>query len=81
MGAADDGAEQGGCGCSYLGPDLLGGGPVGHDVWVRDVGDYPPHWESVGRIPSLGGPEVDKEATSAREVRSVVLPPVRGGDG
>ena len=38
LGTADEGAEQGGCGCPDLGPDLLGDGPVGHDVRVRDVG-------------------------------------------
>ena len=67
----DEGAEQGGCGCPYLGPDLLGGGPVGHAVRVGDVGDDSPHWESFGRITPQGNPQDDGEETSEREVQSV----------
>ena len=40
---SDEGTDQGGCGCPYLGQDLLGGVPVSHDVWVGDVGHDPPH--------------------------------------
>ena len=40
MGAAEEGAEQVGWGCPDLRPDLLGGGPVGHYLWVGDVGHY-----------------------------------------
>ena len=42
MGAADNIADQGGCGCTDLVTDLLGGGPVSHVLWVLDVGDEPP---------------------------------------
>ena len=48
MGLAEEGDEQGGCGFTDLGLDLLGGGPVGHVVRVVDVGDDPPHWGGVG---------------------------------
>ena len=51
VGADDEGAEKGGCGCPELRPDLIGGCPVGHSVWVGGVGHEPPHWEGVGRIP------------------------------
>ena len=47
MGLADEGTEQGRCGCPDLGIDLLGGGTVGHAVQVEDVGDDPPHWEGL----------------------------------
>ena len=60
-GEADKGDEQGGCGCPDLRSDLLGGGPVGHAVWVRGVGHDPPHWEGVGRIPPQGVLKADWE--------------------
>ena len=41
MGADYKGAEQEGCGCLDLRPDLLGGGSVGHVVCVGEVGYYP----------------------------------------
>ena len=41
VGAADKGADQGGCGFPDLGPDILGSGPVSNFVWVVDVGDGP----------------------------------------
>ena len=47
--AADKGADQGEYRCLELGPDLLGGGPVGNCVRVRDVGDD----TCIGRV--LGG--------------------------
>ena len=34
VGKVDKGAEQGGCRCPDLRPDLLGGGPVGHAIQV-----------------------------------------------
>ena len=39
VGAADQGAGKGGCGCLELGKDLLGDGTVGNVVRVGDVGD------------------------------------------
>ena len=51
----------------YLGPDLLGGGSVGHDIRVKDMGDDTPHWEGFGRIPPQGGTQADREATWERE--------------
>ena len=41
VGATDEGAEQGGCRCPYIGPDLLVGGPVSHAIPVRDMGRDP----------------------------------------
>ena len=55
--ADNKGVDQGGCGWTDLRTDLLGGGPAGHTVWVRDVGHDPPHWEGFGRIPSQGCPQ------------------------
>ena len=43
MGAANEGAEKGGCICLDLRPGLLGGGPVGHVVLFVDVGDERTH--------------------------------------
>ena len=43
--------EQGGCGCPDLGPDLLFGGAVVHDLQVRDVGHDTAHGEDFGRVP------------------------------
>ena len=83
MGAADSGVEQGGFGCPDLGPDLPGGGSVGNDLWVGDVGRDTLHWEGFGRIPPQGGPQSDREATSERMGRSMGIPPSggRGGGG
>ena len=57
--AADKGADQGGCGCLDLGPDILGSGTFSNVVRFGDVGDDPPHWEGVRRIPPQGGPQAD----------------------
>ena len=48
--AADGGSEQGESGCPDLGPDLLGGVPVGHAIPVGDVGHDPLNWEVFGWI-------------------------------
>ena len=64
MGETVEGAGKRGCGCPDLGPDILGGGPVGNYLRVIDVGHDPTHWEGVGRIPPQGGPQADGEATS-----------------
>ena len=69
MGAADEGADQEGCRFPDLGTDLLGSVPVGHSLWVIDVGHYPPHWEGFGQIPPQGGPYDDGEATSTAPSR------------
>ena len=50
-----------------LRPYLLGGGPVGHAVWVRDVGCDLLHWEGFGWITSQGDPKAHGEATLARK--------------
>ena len=63
MGANDKGAGKRGGGCPDLGPDLLGGGPVGNAVQVGDLGDEPTHWECVCHIPPQGGSQVDREET------------------
>ena len=54
MGKADEGAKLGGRGCPEIRTDLLGGGPFGHAVQVRDIGHNPPHWEGVGQITPQG---------------------------
>ena len=81
MGAADESSEQGGCRCPDLVTYLLGGGPVGHVVRVRDVGRDLLHWGGVGRIPPQGGPQYNMEATLEREVRRMGIPPAGGRDG
>ena len=78
MGTADEGAEQGGCVCPDLGPDLLGVGPVGHDLWFRDMGDDPPHWNIFGRVQPQGGPQPDRGETSVREEQRTGIPPSGG---
>ena len=80
---ADDGVEQGGCRWTDLRPDLLGGGPVGHAVWVGDVGFDLPHWEFFGQITSQGDPKAHREATLARKVWRMGIPPsgFRNGRG
>ena len=75
MGAADKGADQGGCRCPYLRPDLLGNGPVFHYIWVVDVGHDPPHWENVGQIPPQDGLQADREETLASKGWCMVIPP------
>ena len=55
MGAADEVAEQGGCGCLYLGPYLLCGGPFGNVVRFGDMVDDPPHCDCIWGIPPQGG--------------------------
>ena len=49
MSTADEGDDQGYCGYLYLRLYLIGGGLVGHVVWVGNVG-YDPR---IGRM--LGG--------------------------
>ena len=51
MGAANSVVEQGGSGCQYIGADILGGGAIGPDIKVRDMGPDTVYAESVGRIP------------------------------
>ena len=58
------GVGQGGRGCPYLGENLRGGGSGGSVVWVGDVDDDTAHWVDSGRIPSQGGPQADRVATS-----------------
>ena len=62
VGVAESCVYQGRCGCPDLGPELLGGGTVGHDLRVGDVGHDTAHWEDFGRIPPQGGPQADREA-------------------
>ena len=76
-----DATTQGGCGCPYLRPNLLGGGSVDHDVQVGDVSDDTPHWEDFGQIPLQAGPHADREATSKRTERRMGIPPAGGRDG
>ena len=45
------------------------------------MGDDASHWEGVGRISPQGGLQSDGEATSAREGRSVGIPPSRERNG
>ena len=66
VGVDDSVVEQGGWECLYLGPDLLGGVSVSHDLRVGDVDHDTAHWEGFGRISLQGGPQADEEATSER---------------
>ena len=45
MGVTDEGVDQGGVGCPYLGTDLLGSDKVVHVVQAGDVVHDLPHWE------------------------------------
>ena len=81
MGAVDKGADQGWCGRPYLGTDLLGSVPVGHDVQVEDVGHDPPHWEGFGWITPQVGLQADGEATLARKGWCMGIPPSGGRNG
>ena len=51
MGAAKSGVEQGGSGCPDIGTYLIGGGAIGTDLRVRDMGTDTTYAEGVGRIP------------------------------
>ena len=51
MGASDSGNEQVGSRCPYIGADILGGGTIGPDLWVRDMGPDPADAEGDGLIP------------------------------
>ena len=62
------------------GPDILGGGAVGHDLRVKDVGHDTPHWEGFGLITTQGGPQADGEANSKRAGRRMVLYPDGGSN-
>ena len=73
--------DQGGGGCPDLKPDIIGCGAVGPVVRVRDGGDDIVNWEDVRRIPSQGGLQADREATSEREGRILDIPPSGGRDG
>ena len=83
MGADDEGDEQVGCRCLDLGPYLLGGGSVSHDVQVLNLVPDTLHWEVFGRISPQGGPQDDGETTSARKGRRMGITPAggRGGGG
>ena len=50
--------------CPDLGPDLLGGGSVGHTLRVGDMGTDTTHEEGSGRIPPQGGPKADGDETT-----------------
>ena len=78
MGAADEGAEQGGCGYPDLRLDLIGGGPIGHDVLVRGMVHDPLHSEGIGWIPPQGERQADKEATLEGKGRCLDIPPSGG---
>ena len=69
MGAVDFGVDQGGCICPDLGTDLVGSVSVVQDLRIGDVGHDTRHWEGFGRIPPLGGPQADGEATLERTGR------------
>ena len=45
------------------------------------MGPYVLHEEGVGKIPTQGGPQADREATVEGAGRSLVLPPAGGCDG
>ena len=51
VGAADLGTEQGGRVCLGIRADLLGGGTIGPDLRVREMGHNPADAEGDGRIP------------------------------
>ena len=64
MVAVESGIEQGGIGCPDIGTDLLGGGTIGPDIWVRYMVPDAAYEEGVGRIPPQGGPQADGMATA-----------------
>ena len=78
MGAANDGADQGGCVLPDLESDILGGGTVSYVVQFGEVDDDPLHWGGIGWIPSQVGPQADGEANLVKEVLRVGIPPSGG---
>ena len=60
VGAANSDVEHGGGVCPDLGPDLLGGGSVGHSLWVGDVGHDTAYLEGFGPIPPQVGLQADR---------------------
>ena len=75
MVVSESSVDQEGCGCPDLGPDLFGSGSVNHALRVGDVGYDTTHWEGFGKIIPQGGPKAEREATSERTGRSMVLSP------
>ena len=51
MGAANSGVEQGGRGYPNITIDILGGGAIGTDIQVIDMGPHTVYAEGVGWIP------------------------------
>ena len=51
MGAVDSGIEQGWRGWPDIGAYLLGGGAIGPDIRVRDMGLYAAYVEGVRLLP------------------------------
>ena len=67
MGETDAGVEQGGGGCPYLKPYILGGGSVGPVVQVRDMVYDAAYCEGVGRVLPQSGLQANRESTLERE--------------
>ena len=67
VGATDEGDGNIGSVCPELGPYILGGGPVGNFLRVRDMGDDLTYWEGIGQILPQVGLNDYGEATSAIE--------------
>ena len=70
--------EHRGSGCQDIKKDLLCGGAIVHDVWVRDMGPDTVYEECVGWIPPQGGPQADGAATNDGAVRRLGLTPAGG---
>ena len=62
MGVADSYIDQGEIRCPDTGTDLLGGGAIGTDVLVRDMGPDAAYEEGIGRITPQGCLQADGTA-------------------
>ena len=78
VGPADSYIDQGGSGFPDIGGYLLGGGEIGPDIWVRDMGPDAAYEECVGHIPPQGGPQADGTSAVEGAVQRLGLPPYGG---
>ena len=71
----------GGCHPTGLGDVLQGGGAGGSSIWVRYVGDEPPHGKGPGKFPSKGCQADNGEASEAILGCEMGLPTTGDNDG
>ena len=74
------GAWTGGGGCADVRNVLYSGGSGSAYIPVGDVGHFPTYREEYGRVPPLGGTEIDGVDATAEPIWDVEIPFPGGGD-